>query len=269
MHPRAYFLVVACNIINDKSGWLYFHASCCRLRNRCLSRSTCIGGLSLPSSHALRFDQGAFKLASFFDCPVEQIPSLDLVFCNNLIFHFIILCFFSWGSQVGKQQVSFLADLQPGGQGRRLVCLSQTTNLTASQSIYLQIMDGTKPFFKARRRIKRGLHPLQANITLSLLIVQFSNLTRQIQVLQRKDILQRVKSKQPHKHTHNQARHMHHQTQKPGKNFIIYYYYVTLSLGQVSPPFDRRFNLTLALADTDAAISKSRNMVTTQNECNV
>lgn len=24
MHPRAYFLVVACNIINDKSGWLYF-----------------------------------------------------------------------------------------------------------------------------------------------------------------------------------------------------------------------------------------------------
>ena len=60
MHPRAYFLVVACNIINEKSGWLYFHASCCRLRNRCLSRSTCIGGLSLPSSHALRFDQGAF-----------------------------------------------------------------------------------------------------------------------------------------------------------------------------------------------------------------
>lgn len=45
-------------------------------------------GLSLPSSHALRFDQGAFKLASFFDCPV---PSLDPVFCNNLSFHFIIL----------------------------------------------------------------------------------------------------------------------------------------------------------------------------------
>lgn len=99
MHPRAYFLVVACNIINEKSGWLYFHASCCRLRNRCLSRSTCIGGLSLPSSHALRFDQGAFKLASFFDCPV---PSLDLVFCNNLIFHFIILyiMLFFWGGEI-------------------------------------------------------------------------------------------------------------------------------------------------------------------------
>lgn len=95
MHPRAYFIVVACNIINDKSGWLYFHASCCRLRNRCLSRSTCIGGLSLslPSSHALRFDQGAFKLASFFDCPVEYLPSLDLVLCNNLIFNFFYAIF--------------------------------------------------------------------------------------------------------------------------------------------------------------------------------
>lgn len=35
-------------------------------------------------------------------------------------------------------QVSFLADLQPGGQGRRLVCLSHTTS---RESINLSIYD--------------------------------------------------------------------------------------------------------------------------------
>lgn len=48
---------------------------------------------------------------------------------------------------------------------------ARRTLLAASQSIHLYMIDGTKPFFKARRRIKRGLHPLQANITFSLLIV--------------------------------------------------------------------------------------------------
>ncbi|KAK8978910.1 hypothetical protein V6N11_030956 [Hibiscus sabdariffa] len=84
MHPRAYFLIVACNIINKKSGWLYFHASCCRLQNRCLSRSTCIGGLSLPSSHALRFNQGAErKKNSMLSCSTganrQFIPSLVFI----------------------------------------------------------------------------------------------------------------------------------------------------------------------------------------------
>ena len=42
----------------------------------------------------LEYTLGLFPyLASFFDCPVEWIPSLDLVFFNNLIFHFIILCY--------------------------------------------------------------------------------------------------------------------------------------------------------------------------------
>ncbi|KAK8978934.1 hypothetical protein V6N11_030980 [Hibiscus sabdariffa] len=84
MHPRAYFLIVACNIINKKSGWLYFHASCCRLQNRCLSRSTCIGGLSLPSSHALRFNQGAErKKNSMLSCSTganrQFMPSLVFI----------------------------------------------------------------------------------------------------------------------------------------------------------------------------------------------
>ncbi|KAK8978885.1 hypothetical protein V6N11_030931 [Hibiscus sabdariffa] len=84
MHPRAYFLIVACNIINKKSGWLYFHASCFRLQNRCLSRSTCIGGLSLPSSHALRFNQGTErKKNSMLSCSTwanrQFMPSLVFI----------------------------------------------------------------------------------------------------------------------------------------------------------------------------------------------
>lgn len=55
---------------------------------------------SLIACASLRPGCFYFKLASFFDYPV---PSLDLVFCNNLIFHFIILCYcYSWEPRWGN-----------------------------------------------------------------------------------------------------------------------------------------------------------------------
>lgn len=45
---------------------------------------------------------------------------------------------------------------------------AQCNWVAASQSIHLYMMDSTKPFFKARRRIKRDPHPLQSNITVRL-----------------------------------------------------------------------------------------------------
>ena len=92
MHPRAYFLVVACNIINEKSGWLYFHASCCRLRNRCLSRSTCIGGLSL---HRMRFASTRVLLSWLLSLIVRYLPSIwSSVTIWSFTLLYYILCYF-------------------------------------------------------------------------------------------------------------------------------------------------------------------------------
>lgn len=52
----------------------------------------------------------------------------------------------------GKKQVSFLADLQPGGQGRRLVCSSHTTS---RESINPSIYDGWyEAFFQSPKADK-------------------------------------------------------------------------------------------------------------------
>lgn len=75
-----------------------------------------------------------------------------------------------WGSE-GKSKSLFWLTYSREAKGG--VWSARRTLLAASQSIHLYMMDGTKPFFKARRRIKKDLHPLQANITLSLLIVEF------------------------------------------------------------------------------------------------